>query len=187
MTREELEKSYFNWMYELVCGDSNYTKLSYKKLFKFLHNTEFIYFVEYDDNRAQDGIDFRYHFGYENGYSEEEIEMYLGNEPCSVLEMMVAMAFRGEEQIMDDYNYGNRTGQWFWNMLANLDLINMSDLRFDINRAENIIYRFLNREYEPDGSGGLFTIENTEYDLRYVDIWTQFMWYLDEVLEKEKN
>ena len=102
--------------------------------------------------------------------------------PCSVLEMMIAMAYRGEEQIMDDYNYGDRTGQWFWNMLSSLGLSKMSDLYFDEAYVSDIINRFLNREYEPNGKGGLFTIENTEYDLREVDIWTQFMWYLEDFI-----
>ena len=182
MTKEKLNKEYFNWLCELVCGDEGYNKLSYKKLFTFLYNTEFIYFVEFDDNRAQDGIDFRYHFGYEKGYSIQTIDTYLHNKPCSVLEMMIAMAYRGEEQIMDDYNYGNRTGQWFWNMLSSLGLSKMSDLYFDEVYVSDIINRFLNREYEPNGKGGLFTIENTEYDLREVDIWTQFMWYLEDFI-----
>ena len=42
------------------------------------------------------------------------ISAYLDNKTCSVLEMMIALAIRCEEHIMDDPDVGNRTGQWFW-------------------------------------------------------------------------
>lgn len=181
MTKQQIHSEYFDWMYKIVCGDEDYNKLSYRKLLMFLYNTEFTYCVEFDDNRAQDGIDFRYRFGYANRYSYDIITNYLDEYPCSVLEMMVAISYRVEEQIMDDYDYGNRTGQWFWNMLANLGLEKMSDNKFDESYAIRVISRFLSRKYEPDGRGGLFIVKNTNYDLRDVDIWTQCMWYLNEI------
>ena len=93
--------------------------------------------------------------------------------------MMVALAIRCEENIMDDPSYGNRTGQWFWGMIVNLGLGFMTDSRFDEKFVDDVIFRFLNREYEPDGKGGLFTVRNCKYDLRTVEIWYQMCWYLD--------
>ena len=97
--------------------------------------------------------------------------------------MMIALAIRCEERIMSDSDAGNRTGQWFWNMLASLGLGSMSDRKFDREKAREIIDRFLNRRYEADGRGGLFTVRNSRFDLRSAEIWYQAMWYLDEVLE----
>ena len=51
--------------------------------------------------------------------------------PCSVLEMMIALSMRCEEQIMDDPDIGNRTGQWFWDMIDNLGLGEHERLKFD--------------------------------------------------------
>ncbi len=65
MTRNELNNKYFEWMYQLVY---NNRRISYRKLFSYLHNVEFIYIIEMDGNRAEDGIDLRYRFGYEQGY-----------------------------------------------------------------------------------------------------------------------
>lgn len=178
---EELHKRYFDWLYEIVCGQEEYNRLSYRKLLNFLYNTEFYYIIPLDENRACDGIGCRYRFGDESGYSKNTIERYLDDRPCSVLEMMVAMAIRVEEQIMDNYQYGNRTGQWFWSMIVSLGLGNMSDDNFNRSFAQNIILRFMDRMYEPNGKGGLFTIENSHYDLKYVEIWTQFMWYLNTI------
>lgn len=183
MVRDELDFLYFNWLYNMVCGDEDYNRLSYRKLLTFLYNTEFTYLLDRDENRAIDGINFRYRFGYENGYSREAIKQYLDNRPCNVLEMMIALAFKAEEQIMDDNRLGNRTGQWFWNMIVSLGLFGMSDLNFMEFRAQVIIERFLERNYAPDGQGGLFTISNPRRDMRDVEIWAQFMWYLDETIE----
>ena len=79
---------------------------------------------------------------------------------------------------MDDPLLGDRTGQWFWNMIRSLGLGGMYGNRFDIQEADYIIERFLDREYEPDGRGGLFTITDCEDDLRDVEIWHQLWWYL---------
>lgn len=175
-----LQNEYYEWMYKLISSDEYSRNLSYRKLTTYLNNIEFTYVLERDVNRAIDGIDFRYRFGHIFGYSRETIEQYLDVKPCSVLEMIIALAFRLENQIMDDYQYGDRTGQWFWNMIVSLGLGHMSDSNFDERYVQNTISIFLNRQYKPNGEGGLFTLNNFKYDLRNEEIWTQAMWYLDE-------
>ena len=91
------------------------------------------------------------------------------------------------EDIMDDPTYGNRLGQWFWNMIVNLGLGSMDDDKFDPGYVEYVIYRFLNREYEKNGKGGLFTIRDTRVDMRKAEIWYQAMWYLNEFLEEQEE
>jgi hypothetical protein len=135
-----------------------------------------------DANRYEDGIDLRYRFGYAENIGSTLIADYLDDRPCSVLEMLIALSIRLEEHIMNDPAIGDRTGQWFWNMIANLGLGSMDDAKFDRKCAEDIIQRFLNRDYERDGKGGLFTIEHCKEDLRNVEIWYQACWYLDRVL-----
>lgn len=183
MTRNELNSEYFNWMCQLVSDEKRYSRrLSYQKLLHFLHSVDFNYTLEMDGNREEDGIDLRYRFGYENSYNSSMIATFLDDKPCSVLEMMIALAIRCEEQIMDDPDIGNRTGQWFWNMIVNLGLGSMTDEKFNRHYANTIIERFLNREYERDGKGGLFTVKHCRYDLRNVEIWYQMCWYLDEIV-----
>ena len=180
MTKQDkLNNEYFEWIYKLVCGDQEVRGPSYRKLLYFLHDTEFTYLLDMDGNRAVDGVDFRYRFGYEKGYSNNDIGRYLDTRPCSVLEMMVSLALRVEEHIMDNPDYGDRTGQWFWNMVVSLGLGSMSDSRFDRRHAEEIIFKFLNREYDYDGAGGLFTIPESTRDMRTAEIWYQTMWYLN--------
>lgn len=179
MTRREIVDEYFEWLYNLVCENRYSKQISYRKLLMYLHDTEFRYLISKDENRAEDGMDLRYRFAYEHA-DIEDAELYLSG-PCSVLEMMIALALRCEENIMDDPRVGNRTGQWFWGMIVNLGLGSMTDTRFKKQFVEDTVERFLEREYEPDGRGGLFTIRDCIRDLRTVEIWHQLCWYLDSI------
>lgn len=60
--------------------------------------------------------------------------------------------------------------------------VDMDDAYFDERYADKVITRFLNREYEPNGAGGLFRIKDCPYDLRSVEIWYQMCWYFDSIL-----
>jgi hypothetical protein len=97
--------------------------------------------------------------------------------------MMVALAIRCEETIMDDTMLGDRTGQWFWGMIHNLGLSPMTESKFDEEYVNYVISRLLNREYEPDGKGGLFTVKHCCHDLRTIEIWGQLSWYLDSIMD----
>lgn len=198
--KNEIINEYFKWLIDFVCGKRFAKEISYVKLLSYLHSTKFDYKLGYrsskknnrtvarrrledrDANRAEDGISLRWKFACDTDrkYIFDEISECLEG-PCSMLEMMIALAIRCEETIMDNPRYGDRTGQWFWGMITNLGLGGMTDDIFDKLYVDDIVNRFLNREYEPDGKGGLFTIKNCEYDLRTIDIWGQLCWYLDSI------
>ena len=180
MLRDRIDNDYFEWLSDIVCRNRFSDRVSYKKLLRRLHQIEFRYSIAHDANRAEDGIDLRYRFAYDYP-GIEDAERYLGG-PCSILEMMVALAIRCEETIMDDPRYGNRTGQWFWGMVVNLGLGSMSDGQYNEQRVNEAIEQFLDREYSPDGRGGLFTVRNARRDLRDVEIWVQLLWYLDKII-----
>ena len=83
---------------------------------------------------------------------------------------------------MSDSTYGNRTKTWFWSMMRSLGLDNMDDECFNALEAGHILYIFLNREYDKNGRGGLFTIHDPRKDMREVEIWYQMCFYLDELI-----
>lgn len=172
----QVKNEYFDWLYFYVCKGKVHDNLSYRKLFMLLHDTEFTFLIRNDINRAKDGVDLRYRFATMMGY-ENSIDILDG--PCSVLEMMVALAIRCEETIMDNTGYGDRTGQWFWSMMSNLGIKFMTDDNFDEVYVKEKINTFLDRRYSPNGKGGLFYIEGCTDDLRVLEIWTQLCWYLD--------
>lgn len=180
MTKDSISNEYFEWLYKFVC-ENRYEAISYKKLLMLLHKIEFRWVMSRDQNRAEDGIDLRYRFSLDKNYSDKLVFRYLDG-PCSVLEMMIALSLRCEENIMDDPSIGDRTAQWFWGMINNLGLGSMIDDRFDRVFVEDTISRFLDRDYSPNGKGGLFTIRNgCDQDLRTVEIWVQLCWYLDSM------
>lgn len=179
MFRDQIINDYFEWLW-------NFTKCrghsQNRKIITLLHNTEFRYSIPMDANREEDGIDLRYRFITEVGIPKnyQEVYAYLDG-PCSVLEMMIALAIRCEESIMDDPDIGDRTSEWFWLMMKNLGLDYMSDRKFDRDIAEEKISIFLDRRYKRNGEGGLFVV-NGRRDLRKVEIWYQMCWYLDTIM-----
>lgn len=175
--KDIIENEYFEWLFRLVCNENQPEDVSYRKLLMRLHRIPFRYSIPKDGNRADDGKNLRHRFAcaYPN---INDAELYLSG-CCSVLEMMLALSIRCEETIMDDPKIGDRTRQWFWGMIKNLGLGSMTNDRFDKKFVDEVVTRFLDRDYEPDGTGGLFTVKNCRYDLRTVEIWYQLCWYLD--------
>lgn len=181
--RDEIINDYFNWLSDLVCKKRFAKQISYRKLLMRLHDIEFTFSIPRDQNRAEDGVNLRYRYAITNGYEDSyDIILEYLDGPCSVLEMMIALSVICEENIMDDPSVGDRTDQWFWGMITNLGLGSMVDSRFDKRFVDDTVSRFLNREYEPDGKGGLFTIRRCDRDLRTVEIWYQLCWYLDTIV-----
>lgn len=176
----DIRNRYFEWLVDKVAGSLCSGSISFNKLFYQLHDIPFRYILLRDENRAKDGVELRYRFVWENRYPAE-VEYELDG-PCSVLEMMVALAIRCEESIMDDPAIGDRTPQWFRSMLVNLGLGTMTDDRFNRVYVDMVINRFLDRQYDADGHGGLFTVRHCDCDLRDVEIAYQLYWYLDELV-----
>ena len=175
---DRVNDEYFEWLCDLIDITRFSRHISYRKLLMHLHNIEFTWFIPRDDNRADDGIQLRRRYALLQ--EDMSLQDYIQG-PCSVLEMMVALAIRCEETIMDDAQIGDRTGQWFWSMIHNLGLSSMTDHRFDRDFVDDTIARLLNREYEPDGRGGLFTVKHCDHDMRTVEIWCQLSWYLGSI------
>ena len=185
MTKDELVNKYFEWMYQLVCSHRYRGKTVYRKLLCYLHTVKYQHILPMDENRELDGIDLRYRFGYERGYSNSMISEIMGAEPCSLFEMMIALSLRCEETIMDDYTRGNRLPKWFWGMIDNLGLSPMKNVDYDKDYVEAMVSTFLNRAYVANGKGGLFTLRRCSKDMRTVEIWYQMCWYLDEIINDE--
>lgn len=177
MRHNTIADDYFAWMYNLTCGHFP-NNVSFKRLLAHLHDVEFKFLLPRDENRAEDGVSLRYRFSIRYT-GAEDADLYLYG-TCSVLEMILALAFKIEEN-MDDPLMGDRTAQWFWNMMVSLGLGSMSDDRFDEEYVDHVLDRFLYRNYEPDGKGGLFTIRGCPDDLRDLEIWAQMCRYLNTI------
>lgn len=149
---------------------------------KHMHDIDFTYTIPLDANRYEDGIELRYRFGIENDINAAVIASKLDICPCSVLEMMIALSLRIEDNIMIDLDEGSKSERWFWDMVENLGLLDMTNMYYDPEKVNRIIISLLDRTYSRDGKGGLFTVPNYRYDMRRTEIWYQMMWHLDNII-----
>ena len=103
---------YFKWLKSLVNAEE-----SHSFLWRKLHSTDFVWVVERDENRAEDGKYLRYLFtvsAYDRiDFDEEEVEQYLSG-PCSVMEFLVGLAKRMEDDIMYDPELEDRTSRRYY-------------------------------------------------------------------------
>ena len=175
MNFRRIRNEYFDWLCELIPIK---TRRSYHELLHYMFNKEFICTLYADENRAADGIELRGRFECETGI----ILDCISHEKCSVLEMLIGLSIRCE-QIMENPEYDDRTGEWFWMMIDNLKLLNMYDRKFDIDHVDHVIDIFLSRKYSPEGDGNIFIIHNSRYDLSTVELWYQMNWYLEDLME----
>lgn len=173
-----MDDAYYRWLVQFL-GDE-YLEMNYQKLLYKLYATDFYWELEYDGNRATDGLYLRTLF-------TEEMRGNLGvskivtGAPCSVLEMLLALAKKTEHDIMYNPFYGDRTCKWFWVMLENLGLDIYDDYGYFEESVDRILYVFMHHLYASDGSGGgMFPNKFVERDLRKTDIW----WQLNAFLEK---
>lgn len=180
--KSKIREDYCAWLVDLTCSWCSYHG-NYRELMSYLYFRQFIPIMPNDNNRASDGLDLRFRFveqAVESEYSYRDVYLYLTG-PCSVLEMMAALARRCEDHIMGDPSVGDNTGKWFWEMITNMHLDQMTDENFDEERVEEIVDTMLDRKYAKDGDGGLFRIHDDSKDMRIVEIWCQLTWYLSEL------
>ena len=177
---------YFDWLVHFVWENRSLNDVNYHMLFTFLFNEPFVPTTIQDEARASDAISMRHRFEHKFG------DMGICDicPTVNMLEMMVALAYRMEDSIMADNDYGDRTGQWFWEMVCSLGLGGMSDRSFNEAKARAIMDRFDSRGYSYNGEGGLFTIpkeliNDQNFDMRKLDIWYQMHAYITTVLHDQ--
>ncbi len=178
---EKAEK-YFEWLTSFIDCPKFPVKL-YTDLLWYLEQQEFYWDrrVPMDENRALDGIDLR------KSYSDD-----IFNGPCTVLEMLIALAKRIDSDIMYEYEAGNRTSEWFWMMIYNLQLEDMDNENINYDYVDYRIYTFLDRNYGENGVGGLFPLESVptlthpmatlggQNEVNLTEIWQQMSYYFTQ-------
>jgi hypothetical protein len=177
--------SYFDWLVFLIAPDYH-ERDQYIKLLHALYSVEFYWVIPRDKNRAIDGLDLRSQFEDETGSSCD------ADGPCSVLEMFIALAIRCENTLMYMYDpeKGDQTDRWFWMMLDNLGLTDFEDSfrtddeEFD-SELDDILYRFMDRDYGPNLEFCPFPIEFYVPDFEKMELAYQMNHYIKEKFYKE--
>lgn len=166
---------YKNWLINLVIDEDH---SCYNNLLNFIFNKEFHWSVPRDENRAIDGIHLRNVFADQYGYSSGM------DGPCTVLEMMIALAVRGAEDILWD-GENNWTPFIFWSMINNLGLIDSVDSNFYQHFVEVKIDIFLDRKYDENGVGGLFLPSQFYSQIpkkwSHLEVWDQMNDWINDI------
>lgn len=172
MEIQELSEWYFNELKKLV-GNADY----YEHLLRGLYSREFYSPLELDSNRASWGIWLR------RRYMTNNEAAMIG--PCSVFEMMIALAEQIDEHI--ELSNEERIQRYFWMMVENLGLLGLTDFAWGPNMESefnNKIDILLDRKYGDDGVGSLFPLQSypmnpllirfrDKTNMRERDIWAQ--------------
>ena len=174
MSNIVVDNAYFDWL----CDRIDYipgVDGEYDILLGTLHSVPFTWSVSHDENRAADGLNLREMFMDDEDWHSEP----LIGEPCSVLEMMIGLAIRIENDIMWD-GETDRTHEWFWIMVANLGLDRYDNDNYSSEDVNYIVDKMLRRTYEKNGEGGCFPLACCFRDQRKVELWNQMQSFLME-------
>lgn len=176
---DNLEYFYYEWLTgwaNTICSPYGGP---YTKLIDQLYSTEFEALVKDDENRVEDAMKLRMMFGENYGYTERFMSDQL-DKPCCLLEIMISLARRIEENVMYDGEL-DKTGEWFYEMLCSMHADILTDDNYDEEAAIDIIKRVLERKYARNGDGGLFTVIKPRKDMRKVGLWYQANWHLSDL------
>ena len=174
---QTIDEVYFTWLTDRVDFDFGRSNgKTYVDLMGQLHSKEFVWVVPNDDNRLEDAMELRHQFLNETGITNSG-QLLMGVPPLSVLEVILGLSLRCA------FNDGGTPPSWAWRLIENLDLHNMSDplTRRKQEQIDDILENLIWRNYEPDGTGGLFPLTHPNNDQREVEIWYQMNAYIDEL------
>ena len=166
---ENFRNAYRNWLGSIV------RDVDHVILFDVLYDTEYVWWLERDGDRARDGIYLRARFEHDSGLPCPE---GWDDWPCSFLEFVVGLAFTMDEMLMYSPDV-NGIPRWFWLMMENCGLAEFDDrTMLEGGKAASdavaaLVRGILDREYDYDGSGGLFPLHHPEEDQRNVEYWVQ--------------
>lgn len=152
---------YFNWIKSKV--------YVHEKILIEMFNMPFAWVILGDKNRAYDVKDLRLEYIDETG--AQMPDGWADDQPASVLEVIYRFCQTA------DFETDIEARHWFATVVKNLGL----DEHLEAEEIRDILQRFIWREYEPNGRGGLFPLNDPDEDQRQVEIWYQFNTYLDDI------
>lgn len=171
---------YWQWLSSII-GQNDKSIQTHSYVLGLLYSELFCAFCEDDHSRMQDALDLRESFCRDNPNERLYFPTFSANMgPVNVLEVLIALCIRVENDIACDPRCEPNPGKWFWIMIENLGLLDYSDDRYDDEIAQEIVGQFLERHYMPDGRGGIFIFKNPAVDARELSLWEQLCTYINE-------
>lgn len=131
-----------------------------------LHSIEFVWTIDKDRRRAADGLALRKRYP-----AYDDMSRSLKMSPCSVLEMLAALAIRIDKE-------------WIGNARENRAYIPFEDMIANLRLTPRNFYGNINdwmlRRFQANGKGSIFPLRRPDCDQREVEIWSQMVRYIDE-------
>lgn len=183
----ELSNGYFAWLSHFIGKDEDEDN-NYSSLLAVLSGIEFYDVIPNDVNRMKYGKLLRSEYLKSIGRDKSEDEDWINLKPVSVLEVLIGLAekmnfFVGTE-VCDD------AAAWvpfFFELLNNLCLSEFTnkkiaeDSESRVSEIKAIVQRWLDRDYDQDGNGGVFPLKYTfGKDQRFIELWYQMHAYINE-------
>lgn len=167
-------RDYFEWLKDIVSVDEMFDNRSYMLLLKDLHSIDYISTYYLDDSRILDGIALRNQYAMDMCTDEPD-----QGRPCSVLEMLIALSIRIENDVTGFPTY-DHPERWFWEMLDNIDLTRCTDEYYSSDYVRQQVDNWMNRRYTAKGVGSIFPLQKYVADQRKKSTWDQAMLYLQQ-------
>lgn len=175
-------------------------KIGKSHLFPYLvlHSIAFRSEIYDDRNRILDAAYMRdeYIFEFSKDISEDDKDILLSWD-ISVFEVLLKLAIRIEDDIFTSSSNEDRTKEWFFMMLKNMDIDDILHTTYSEQREEfikNQVDIFLDRSYESHGhNGNIFVFSKIAYpnlDVRKMELWDQMqLWSTEQYIidENEKK
>lgn len=169
LTNLTVHKHYRQW---LLSGLYSPDRKHYSFILSDLESTPFYSLVNFDENRALDGLALRREYENVTG-----VEAPQG--PCSVLEVIIGLARRMGFILFDpdeDVATDDTIEKCFWELIDNLGLKPIWTSEENIE----LINLWLSRNFQKNGVGSPFPLRNSIKDQRNVELWYQMQAYLAE-------
>ena len=144
---------------------------------RLMHQVEFTPLVPYDENRVAVAAGLRNQFQkFAGSLGPGEISDLM--EPnASVFEVLIGLAGQADDMIPLTIQ------TWFSMFIENLGLDRYFDEYLERRSTwpvEAAINKFNNRQYRPNGRGGIFPLSHPQHDQREVELWYQMGAYMTE-------
>lgn len=176
MRNGDILRNYVSSLLSMV-EDKDHNLSDYSLLLEELYSIPFTCTIEMDLDRGRDAEILRNDICEENGLLFDVIL----SRKISVLEVLIALARRIENDILADPMSGNdNSNHYFWEMLENLGVEKYKNDNFKVLNVHEKVEKWLDRDFKKDGNGSIFPLKHPKHDQRAIEIWAQMQAYLME-------
>jgi len=161
---------YFDWLCRLIRSDTVSRNVQ-----QIIFEIPYQYYIDRDESRVEDALELRRDYLYSKKQIDDVTYNYISNEPINVLEVLIALSKRIDNQILGDVDGGT---QIFDTMISNLEISNSCSDDYIRYKIDN----WMHMNYDEYGHGSIFIVSDPRTPMNKTDMWYQAMYYLSENL-----